>query len=84
MDTNSMAIQFSLDLNYDQECGVWSGTSKEIPGLFLEAESISELLEEGVEMIPYLLAENLHITEKSLRVSDTTTSVEFRARQTTN
>lgn len=62
MDTNTVANQFSLELFYDQECGVWSGTSKDIPGLFLEAESVSELLKEGEEMIPYLLAENLHHT----------------------
>ncbi len=62
MDTNTVANQFSLELFYDQECGVWVGTSKDIPGLFLEAESVSELLKEGEEMIPYLLAENLHIT----------------------
>ena len=68
MDTNSMATQFSLELYYDQECGVWAGTSKDIPGLFLEAESISELLKEGDEVIPSLLAENLHITAGDILV----------------
>ena len=42
MDGDNSRNKFSIDLFYDPEDGVWSGTSKDIPGLFLEAYLFTE------------------------------------------
>lgn len=47
MDGDNSRNKFSIDLSYEPEDGVWSGTSKDIPGLFLEADSFTEFLSEA-------------------------------------
>ena len=57
---------FSINLSYDE--GVWFGTSEDIPGLFLEADTIEELIIETNEIAPYLIEENLKITQGEIRL----------------
>ncbi len=52
---------FSIDLVCDE--GTWCGKSKNIPGLFLEADSLGEFLREVQDIAPYLIEKNLNITE---------------------
>lgn len=67
MDGDISRNKFSIDLSYDPEDGVWSGTSKDIPGLFLEADSITEFLSEAKDVAPYLISRNLNITEGEIK-----------------
>ena len=59
---------FLIELIYDPECNVFVGISKDIPGLTLEADSIQQFVKEAVEVVPYLLEENLNITEGEVSV----------------
>ena len=68
MDGDNSRTKFSIDLSYDPEDGVWSGTSKDIPGLFLEADSITEFLSEAKDIAPYLISQNLNVTEGEIMV----------------
>ena len=56
MDGDNSRNKFSIDLSYEPEDGVWSGTSKDIPGLFLEADSFTEFLCEAKDIAPYLIS----------------------------
>lgn len=42
----------------DSEAGVWVATSEDVPGLVTEADTIEELREKILVMIPELLAAN--------------------------
>lgn len=44
-----------IDVVRDSEAGVYVGTSDDLPGLVLEADTLDELLREAHEMIPSLL-----------------------------
>ena len=68
MDGDNSRVKFSIDLSYDPEDGVWSGTSKDIPGLFLEADSFTEFLCEAKEIAPYLISQNLNINGGEIMV----------------
>ena len=66
MDVKGDRNVFSINLSYDES--VWSGTSEDIPGLFLEADTIEELIIETKEIAPYLIEENLKITQGEIRL----------------
>ena len=66
MSTNNSRNTFSIDLSYDE--GTWCGTSSDIPGLFLEADSIKEFLREVQDIAPYLIERNLNIREKEILI----------------
>ena len=66
MDVNGDRNVFLINLSYDER--VWSGTSEDIPGLFLEADTIEELIIETKEIAPYLIEENLKITQGEIRL----------------
>jgi len=51
---------FSIDVSYDE--GTWCGTSNNIPGLFLEADTRQEFLQAVLDIAPYLIEKNLKIT----------------------
>ena len=53
--------QFSIDVSYYDETGVFVGTSDNIPGLTLETGTIAELLEVAMDIVPDLLSSNLNI-----------------------
>ncbi len=55
--------EFHIDLSYDSEARIWVGASKDIPGLFLEADSFAEFLTEANDIAPYLISHNLDISE---------------------
>ena len=44
---------------YDRELKLWSATSDDIPGLFLETESWDELIRAIEENAPYLVEHNV-------------------------
>ena len=58
-----MESNFSIDVIYDAEVGVFVGTSKDIPGLTVEVESIHEFFETVMDIVPYLLEKNLNVTD---------------------
>ena len=89
MDGDNSRSKFSIDLSYDSEDGVWSGTSKDIPGLFLEADSFTEFLCEAKDVITELLIcgngitingppSNASVREWIRRILRTTTFCEAR------
>ena len=57
--------QFAIDVSYDDDTGVFVGTSDDIPGLTLETETIAELLEVAMDIVPELLSGNLNIPKGS-------------------
>ncbi len=64
MDAKSDRNVFSIDLSYDD--GTWCSTSEDIPGLFLESESLKEFLQAVQDIAPYLIEKNLNITEDEI------------------
>lgn len=44
----------SILFNWDEEAGVWTATSDDVPGLVLEADSYDELVEKVKVAIPEL------------------------------
>ena len=71
-----MKSNFSIDVIYDSEAQVFVGTSNDIPGLTIEEESIHEFLQTAMEIVPYLLEENLHISESNYDVVNVDIRVE--------
>ncbi len=58
-----MKLNFSIDVIFDSDVKVFVGTSEDIPGLTIEENSIHEFLETAMDLVPYLLAKNLKITD---------------------
>ncbi len=54
---------YTIDVKYDPQDKIWSGSSKDIPGLFLEAESYEEFVAEANDIAPHLIKNNLRIPE---------------------
>lgn len=57
--------QFTIDVSYYADTGVFVGTSDNIPGLTLETGTIAELLEVAMDIVPELLSSNLDIPKGS-------------------
>jgi uncharacterized protein DUF1902 len=58
MRSDTIAVggqSFRIDGRWDDEAGVWSGTSQDIHGLVVEAETWSALLEEARLVLPDLI-----------------------------
>lgn len=55
--------RYTIDVTYYPEDECLVGTSEDIPGLVLEADSIKEFVREAKEMVPYLLEANLGLSE---------------------
>ncbi len=47
--------QLSIEVDYDEAAGVFFGTSENIPGLTLETDTLAELIEVAIEIVPQLL-----------------------------
>ena len=58
-----MESNFSIDVIYDAEVGVFVGTSKDILGLTVEEESIHKFFETAMDIVPYLLEKNLNVID---------------------
>ena len=56
-----MANSYSVDVFRCTEAGVFVATSEDIPGLTLEADTVGEMLEAVMEMVPQLLEHNLNV-----------------------
>ena len=50
--------EYIVDLNWDNEAGVWVATSDDVPGLVLESGSLDALIERSRFAIPELLLLN--------------------------
>ena len=51
-----MDMSYRINLLWDSEAEVWLATSRDVPGLVLESESLDTLLERLKYAIPELLA----------------------------
>ncbi len=51
-------MEYTINLTWDAEAGVWIATSSDIPGLVLESGSFDALLEHTRNAVPELLALN--------------------------
>ena len=58
-----MQNSYSVDVLWCEEADVFVGTSQDIPGLTLEAESLGGLLDAVFDMVPSLIEQNLGIPE---------------------
>jgi len=56
-----MAHEYTIKVFYDGSCGVFVGTSNDIPGLTIEAETRQEFIESAMKIVPILLLDNLKI-----------------------
>ena len=59
------SYSFSIDVAKDQEAQVLVGTSEDIPGLTLEAETMGHLYDAIFDIAPQLVKDNLGITKDS-------------------
>ena len=50
-----MSRSVTIEANWDDEAGVWLATSSDVPGLVVEAESWSRMIEEVELVLPELL-----------------------------
>jgi hypothetical protein len=50
-----MSRSVTIEANWDDEAGVWLATSSDVPGLVVEAESWSRMIEEVGLVLPELL-----------------------------
>ena len=56
-----MENAYSVEVFQCEESGAYVGTSQDIPGLTLEADSLGGLLEAVLEMVPQLIEHNLGV-----------------------
>ena len=61
----TMSNSFSVDVFRCEEADVYVGTSEDIPGLTLEADTLGGLLEAVLEMVPQLIEQNLELPPDS-------------------
>ncbi len=54
-----MQRSYNVDVIWCKESHVYVGTSTDVPGLTLEAESLGHLLDAAFEMIPSLIEQNV-------------------------
>lgn len=61
-------MEYIINLNWDNEAGVWVATSDDIPGLVLESGSFDALLERTRFAVPELLELN-HTNNTNLNLT---------------
>ena len=61
----TMDNSFSVDVFRCEEANVYVGTSEDIPGLTLEANTLGGLLEAALEVVPQLIERNLELPPDS-------------------
>lgn len=49
---------FKVNLSWDNEAKVWTGLSDDVPGLCVEGDTIEEVKNIAMDIIPILLREN--------------------------
>ena len=60
-ERDAMAKSYSVDVFRCTEADVFVATSKDIPGLTLEADTLGGMLEAVMEVVPQLLEHNLNV-----------------------
>lgn len=60
-----MASEYSIEVSYDDSCGVFVGRSDDIPGLTIEEETRQGFIETVMVIVPILLFDNLNIDVRS-------------------
>jgi hypothetical protein len=55
---SSFVNRYQVEAEWDPEAEVWCATSRDVPGLATEAETIEQLTEKLRTMVPELLAAN--------------------------
>ena len=58
-----MPASYTVDVFHEKEAGVFVGTSADIPGLTVEAETRGGLIEALFETVPPLLEDNLGLPQ---------------------
>lgn len=51
-------MEYNVSLKWDASAGVWTATSKDVPGLVLESESFDTLVEKVQAAVPELVELN--------------------------
>ena len=60
-----MAYEYTIEVFYDDSCGVFVGRSDDIPGLTIEEETRQSFIETVMVIVPILLFDNLNIDVRS-------------------
>ena len=55
--------QYLISVEKCPETGVFVGTSEDIPGLTLEADTIGQILDAAMDVVPHLLRNNLGLAD---------------------
>jgi len=55
--TWGIPVRIRIDVIHDDETDVFVGTSRDVQGLVVEAQTLDELLQEARELIPLLLTQ---------------------------
>ena len=70
---------YTVNVLWDDEAKVYVGTSDDITGLTLEAETPQGLFEAAFQQVPYLIQENLPPSAEDVRVTFRVRQIENRA-----
>ncbi len=65
-----MKTLITMDILFDSDAQVYIATSKDVPGLVVEAETVEGVLEEADHCIPELLEINKHLIRKPKAVPE--------------
>ena len=60
----------TMDIFFDSDAQVYIATSKDVPGLVVEAETVEGVLEEADYCVPELLELNKHLLKKQKEIPD--------------
>ena len=63
-----MGREYTIEVFYDDSCGVFVGRSDDIPGLTIEEETRQSFIETVMVIVPILLFDNLNIDVRSENV----------------
>ncbi len=63
-----MKTLITMDIVFDPDAKVYIATSKDIPGLVVEAETVEGVLKEADGCIPELLELNKHLLKKPRKI----------------
>lgn len=61
-------MMYIVDLNWDEEAGVWVATSEDVHGLVLESGSLDVLMEKVKYAVPELLCFNTEKQKQAPRI----------------
>ena len=64
-----MKTLITMDMVFDSDAQVYVATSKDVPGLIIEAETLEGVLKEADYCVPELLELNKHLLKKPKEIS---------------